>query len=36
MDKVYMVMEYMEHELKDLIENSKYSFTLSEVKSLIK
>lgn len=24
MDKVYMVMEYMEHELKDLIENSMF------------
>lgn len=24
MDKVYMVMEYMDHELKDLIENSRY------------
>lgn len=23
-DKVFMVMEYMEHELKDLIERSKY------------
>ena len=24
LDKVFMVMEYMEHELKDLIERSKY------------
>lgn len=36
MDKVYMVMEYMEHELRDLIENQRYSFTLAEVKSLVR
>lgn len=35
MDNVYMVMEYMEHELKDLIDR-KYTFTLSEVKSLVR
>lgn len=31
-----MVMEYMEHELRDLIENQRYSFTLAEVKSLVR
>ena len=31
-----MVMEYVEHELKDLIEKSKYQFTIAEVKSLVK
>lgn len=36
LDKVYMVMEYMEHELKDLIENQSIKFTLAEVKSLVK
>jgi cell division cycle 2-like protein len=36
LDKVYMVMEYMEHELKNLIEKSNYQFSLAEVKSLVK
>lgn len=36
LDLIYMVMEYMEHELRDLIENQKYSFTQSEIKCLVK
>lgn len=35
-DKVFMVMEYMEHELKDLIERSKYQFSIAEIKCLMK
>jgi len=31
-----MVMEYMEHELKNLIEKSNYQFSLAEIKSLVK
>lgn len=33
LDKVYMVMEFMDHELKTVIENSK--FTVAEVKCLM-
>ena len=33
LDKVYMVMEFMDHELKTLIESSK--FTVAEVKCLM-
>jgi len=33
---IYMVMEYMEHELKDLIEHFKYSFKPAEIKCLMK
>lgn len=36
LDKVFMVMEYMDHELKDLIERSKYQFSTAEIKCLMK
>lgn len=36
LDKIFMVMEYMDHELKDLISNSKYYFSESEIKCLMK
>ena len=36
LDKIYVVMEYMEHELKDLMDHTKYSFSQSEIKCLIK
>jgi cell division cycle 2-like protein len=35
-DKVYVVMEYMEHELKQLMENVKHEFSWGEIKCLIK
>lgn len=35
-DKVFMVMEYMEHELKDLIERTKYNFSTAEIKCLLR
>jgi cell division cycle 2-like protein len=34
-DKVYVVMEYMEHELKHLMENTQHVFTWGETKSLL-
>ena len=35
-DKVYVVMEYMEHELKHLLENNvQHKFCWAEVKSLL-
>lgn len=36
LDKIYVVMEYMEHELKDLMDNTKYSFSQAEIKCLMK
>ena len=36
LDKIYVVMEYMEHELKDLMDHTKYSFSQSEIKCLVK
>jgi len=36
MDKVFMIMEFLEHELKDLIENSSHVFDESEIKCLVK
>lgn len=36
LDKIFMVMEYMDHELKDLISNNKYQFSESEIKCLMK
>ena len=36
LDKIYVVMEYMEHELKDLMDNINYKFKQSEIKSLVK
>ena len=35
-DAYFMVMEYMEHELKALLETMKTPFTLSEVKCLLR
>jgi len=29
-------MEYMEHELRDLVEMNRYQFSFSEIKCLIK
>ncbi len=34
-DKVYVVMEYMEHELKHLMENVQHNFSWGETKSLL-
>ena len=36
LDKTYVVMEYIEHELKDLMEYTGYQFRQSEVKLLVK
>jgi len=36
LDKIYVVMEYSEHELRDLMENTRYNFKISEIKSLMK
>ena len=36
LDKIYVVMEYIEHELRDLMENIKYTFKISEIKCLMK
>lgn len=36
MDRVFMVMEYVEHEMKVLLETMKQPFALSEVKSMVK
>ena len=35
-EKVYVVMEYMEHELKQLLDNQKHNFGWAEVKCLLK
>jgi len=35
LDKIYVVMEYMDHELRDLMEASKRTFTLCEIKNLL-
>ncbi len=35
LDKIYMVMEYIEHELKDLMDQMKYNFKESEIKCLM-
>lgn len=34
-DKVYMVMEYVEHDLKTLMDSMKEAFTIGEVKTLM-
>lgn len=36
LDKIYVVMEYIEHELKDLMDHTDYRFRQSEVKLLVK
>ena len=36
LDKIYVVMEYIEHELKDLMDHTKYNFSISEIKCLMK
>lgn len=36
LEQIFVVMEYVEHELKDLMEHIKYTFSTSEVKSLMK
>ena len=33
-DKIYLVMEYVEHDLKSLIESMKEPFLIGEVKTL--
>lgn len=35
MDKIYMVMEYAEHDLRSILERLKHPYSQSEVKSLI-
>ena len=35
LDKVYMVMEYVEHDMKSLMESMKEPFTIGEVKTLM-
>jgi len=36
LDHIFVVMEYVEHELKDLMEHTKYTFSTSEIKCLMK
>lgn len=36
LDKVYIVMEYMENELKELLEQMEHGFTVSQLKCLVK
>jgi len=36
LDKIYVVMEYLDHELKSILEHKKFSFTQGEIKSLVK
>jgi len=36
LDHIFVVMEYVEHELKDLMEHTKYTFSTAEVKTLMK
>lgn len=36
LDKIYVVMEYIEHELKDLMDHTKYNFSISEIKCLMR
>lgn len=35
MDKIYLVMDFVEHDLKSLMETMKHPFTLGEVKTLM-
>jgi cell division cycle 2-like protein len=36
MDKIYVVMEYMENELKNLMENMEEGFSVAQIKCLFK
>ena len=36
LDRIYVVMEYMEHELKDLMEHTRYKWSEAELKCLMK
>lgn len=36
LENIFVVMEYVEHELKDLMDHTKYTFSTSEIKSLMK
>lgn len=36
LEHIFVVMEYVEHELKDLMEHTKYTFSTSEIKTLMK
>lgn len=36
LEHIFVVMEYVEHELKDLMDHTKYTFSTSEVKSLMR
>ena len=35
LDKIYVVMEYMDHELKSVLEDKKIGFTHGEIKKLL-
>ena len=35
MDKIYIVMDYVEHDLKSLMENMKEPFLIGEVKNCL-
>ena len=35
MDKIYLVMDYVEHDLKSLISSMQKQFSISEVKTLM-
>ena len=35
LDKIYLVMEYCQHELRDLIEHTKYDFKEAEIKCIM-
>jgi len=36
LDHIFVVMEYVEHELKDLMEHTRYAFSTAEIKCLMK
>ncbi len=36
LDHIFVVMEYVEHELKDMMEHTKYNFSTAEIKCLLK
>ena len=36
LDKIYVVMEYLDHELKSILEHKKLAFTHKEIKCLVK
>ena len=35
LDKIYVVMEYMDHELKSILEDRRISFTHSQIKCVM-